>query len=91
MTEIMPVPRNSILLSYQQRAIGGSFYCGCISPCSFSNSAMRFFIICSSSRFFVRPSYSAIYPSLSSSACSPPAGGISTERILHFAASMTKY
>ena len=25
MTEIMPVPRNLILLSYQQRALGGRF------------------------------------------------------------------
>ena len=34
--------------------------CRSISPCSCSKSRMRFLIICSSSRFFVRPSYSAM-------------------------------
>nr|DAV55489.1 MAG TPA: hypothetical protein [Caudoviricetes sp.] len=38
-----------------------------ISPCSCSKAAIRRLIICSSSRFLVRPSYSAIYPSFSSS------------------------
>ena len=43
-----------------------AFFLVGITPCSFSKSAMRCLIICSSSLFLVRPSNSAMYPSLSS-------------------------